>query len=151
MSSPEECPDLVLGDANDWVIDLQLRLNTVGVYPDYCDGILGERTAVAVRDFSLAYQVVPDHDVVVGRRVWTALLSLTSSAEPTFDAGGAPAEGQLSDDQTWVWHDGTWYPAGGFDVDPRPDQEVITESDQVGPISEDGHWRWVDNRWQPNA
>ncbi|MEO9139537.1 MAG: peptidoglycan-binding domain-containing protein [Jatrophihabitans sp.] len=152
MSSADDYPDLVIGDANDWVVELQLRLHTLGVYPGCCDGILGERTVAAIRDFTLAYQVSVNEGetMIVGRQVWAALLSLAPAETPPEDSG-APVEGQLSDDQTWVWHDASWYPAEVIESAGRPDADLVTDSDYQGQLSEDGHWRWVDNRWQPNA
>lgn len=145
-------PNLAPGDSNEWVRELQERLQVLQVYTGDCAGNYDDQTAAAVREMQERYRPA-NVDGQVDDETWYALLAMEQ------DVGIRPAgaalnplldqivDGQLSEDRAWIWRNGEWQPA--YDrPDAAPEIAGVATEHQV---SEDGHWRWVDNQWQPNA
>ena len=118
------------GDQNDHVLALQQRLADYGYFTDTQDGVFGESTEAAVREFQRAHNLIDDG--LVGQDTWDAL-----GQQPEAPAG--PEPGDLSEDGHWRWDGADW-------VQAQPTAEL-----ELGAVSDDGHWRWDGAQWQPNT
>jgi hypothetical protein len=145
-------PNLAPGDSNEWVRELQERLQALNLYNGDGAGSYDELTEAGVREMQERYR---SHNVdgQVDEETWLALMAMEQDAGivqpydgvvPQFDE---VTDGQLSEDRAWIWQNGEWQPAADL-PNAAPEVDGVASDHQV---SEDGHWRWVDNQWQPNA
>ncbi|GAA4425990.1 peptidoglycan-binding protein [Actinokineospora soli] len=147
------------GDQNDHVLALQQRLAEYGYFTDTQDGVFGDSTEAAVREYQRACNLIEDG--VVGTEVWELLGQ--SPAEPEYAepeyaepepepepeaAAGYPQVGDLSEDGHWMWDGATWVPAQPSGQDDSVGAPAAAEP---GMVSEDGQWRWDGQQWQPNT
>lgn len=138
---PPLTEELAAGDQSDHVVAMQERLAEFGYFHDAADGVFGESTEDAVREFQRAYGLPEDGRV--GPETWEALDRETAGyaepeAEPEAEPAG-PEVGELSEDGQWRWDGSDWQPV------------TTTEPTDAAPgmLSEDGLWRWDGERWQP--
>jgi peptidoglycan hydrolase-like protein with peptidoglycan-binding domain len=133
-------PALAFGDAGDPVLQLQKRLQALGLFDGSLDGAFGDDTKAAVMRMQHEHGVPANGDV--GDETWTALARAEHEAGP--DPSATPV-GTLSEDQQWRWDGDRWQSnedrADG--ADPRHDQHA------TGHVSADGQWLWDGNQWQP--
>ncbi|CRK55915.1 hypothetical protein [Alloactinosynnema sp. L-07] len=137
LSAGEE---LAPGDENDHVLALQQRLTEYGYFTDTANGVFGESTETAVREFQRNYGLAEDG--LVGTDMWDTLSHETQSyAEPEQAESAMPEVGSLSVDGSWMWDGEQWVPA-------ESSQEPDNVGTPVGTLSEDGAWRWDGQQWQ---
>lgn len=131
---PPLTEELAPGDQSDHVFAMQQRLAECGYFHDAADGVFGEPTEDAVREFQRNYGLPEDGRV--GPGTWEALDRETVGyAEP--EAAG-PEVGELSEDGQWRWDGSDWQAATTSEpTDATP-----------GMLSEDGRWRWDGEQWQ---
>jgi hypothetical protein len=129
-------PDLKLGDSDyEWVVELQLRMYTLGYYPDIPDGTgtFDYVTENAVRQ--LQWDLGHDNDGMVTRQTWEGILYLERQNTINYQAlSSRDALDQLRFDQSMgIRRDGQ-----GNQIYPL-----------YGDLSEDGQLQWDGYGWQP--
>jgi peptidoglycan hydrolase-like protein with peptidoglycan-binding domain len=141
------------GDANDHVLALQQCLADHGYFHDSTDGVFGESTEAAVRDFQRERGLVDDG--VVGERTWESVGSLAGAQAVEYQAqdeqaGGLQA-GDLSEDGHWRWSGEDWVPA--HQAEPEQDRAATQDrpATEPGLVSEDGQWVWDGEQWRANT
>lgn len=153
-------PDLQLGDVDyEWVLELQLRLYTLGYYPQVPDGLgaYDYLTEQAVRE--LQWDLGHDNDGMVTRKTWEGILYQERNNTINYQALSArdaldqlvfdqsmgikrdgqgnqiyPLYGDLSEDGQLQWDGSAWQPY---------------ENPYDGELSDDGQHRWDGYQWQP--
>ncbi|SDJ17651.1 Putative peptidoglycan binding domain-containing protein [Actinokineospora alba] len=127
--------ELAPGDQSDHVLAMQERLAEFGYFHDAVDGVFGESTEDALREFQRNYGLPEDGRV--GPETWEALGRETVSYAEPEPAG--PEVGELSEDGQWRWDGSDWQAVNSSEpTDATP-----------GMLSEDGQWRWDGEQWQP--
>jgi peptidoglycan hydrolase-like protein with peptidoglycan-binding domain len=146
-------PELRLGDSGQRVIQLQTRLQLLGLFDGSVDGAFGEQTTVAVTQLqaaggvqasgemdALTWGVLAQAEKKAGLRNPAAELTDPVSADVT-----PPPVGTVSEDQHWRWDGEQWQPN-----EERADLAGTDPDEQGGgQLSADGQWLWDGARWQP--
>ncbi|MFC5287091.1 peptidoglycan-binding protein [Actinokineospora guangxiensis] len=139
------------GDANDHVLALQQRLTDHGYLHDAPDGVYGESTEAAVREFQRERGLIEDG--VVGERTWedVGTLGAGDAAQAVDQEAGGLHTGDLSEDGHWRWSGQDWVPAH----QAEPEQDHTASEDhrsaaEPGLVSEDGQWVWDGEQWRAN-
>jgi peptidoglycan hydrolase-like protein with peptidoglycan-binding domain len=153
MTSVE--PPLAAGDAGEWVLRLQTRLQALGMLDGPLDGAFGEATKAAVTKLQEDNDVAVSGDV--GHETWLALSDAEKSAglhdpfaHPAAGSGAAGADhsatpvGTLSEDEQWRWDGDGWQPNENRLAHADPQRH----EDSSGHLSADGQWRWDGDQWQ---
>ncbi|HVK23642.1 MAG TPA: peptidoglycan-binding domain-containing protein [Actinokineospora sp.] len=135
--------ELAPGDQNDHVLALQQRLAEYGYFTDSADGVFGESTEAAVREFQRNYGLTEDG--VVGAEMWDTLSRDTQSYAEPAQAESMPEVGSLSVDGSWMWDGEQWVPA---ESGQESDDVGAPAQIEVGTLSEDGAWRWDGQQWR---
>jgi peptidoglycan hydrolase-like protein with peptidoglycan-binding domain len=140
-------PDLAPGDQNEFVTQLQTRLQALHRFDAIIDGDYGETTEAAVKQLQEDGGVEPSG--TVDAPTWHALAEAEERAGlhnpyATNDGSGTPV-GTLSEDQHWKWDGDSWQPN-----EERADVvESVGGEPGGGQLSADGQWLWDGNQWQP--
>jgi peptidoglycan hydrolase-like protein with peptidoglycan-binding domain len=113
-------PNIAVGDAGEYVVQLQERLRELGYYDGYPDGQYDATTEAAVRLFQEA--VGHDQDGQVQELTWQAL---EPQQFPT--GGGHQDDGQFSEDGQWWWDGVDWRAV----TDQQVDQEAAQPTDDT--------------------
>ena len=132
-------PNIAVGDAGEYVVQLQERLRELGYYDGYPDGQYDATTEAAVRLFQEV--VGHDQDGQVQELTWQAL---EPQQFPT--GGGHQDDGQFSEDGQWWWDGVDWRAV----TDQQVDQEAAQPTDDTSAaeqLSPDGLWRWDGAQW----